>query len=114
MKYLFAGLVLILSATCFAKVNCKLVQGNVEGQVEEIEMAHLNGRGKHKFVKDFAAGKLASYLVEIDKVTEDVRVEVRSGSDLTLSSWSSFDSTGVMQIEKKEVNGSFTMIYCEK
>ena len=114
MKNILLSCVLVTSVSAFAEVNCKLLQGNSSGEVVEVKMNHLNGASKHKFIKNFAAGKLASYSVEIDKLTEDIRVEVKSDDELVLTSWSSFDSTNVMQIERREDNGSSTMIYCEK
>lgn len=110
MKLLIGTLTLALTTTTFANVHCKLIQSNSRGEVFDTEMAYLNGATNHKFFKSGST----TYLVEVNKKNNDIRVEVKNGEELVLSSWSSFDSAGVMQIERKESDNLYTMIYCQK
>ena len=111
MKVLFGTLILAFSASAMANVYCKLSYNKPNGEVvSEGKMAYLNGTMNHKF---FTRGTPA-YSVYIDKTNDNIRVEVTSGEEILLTSWSSFDNVGVMQIQRKETNGIYTLIYCQK
>ena len=110
MKILFTTLSLTISLSSIARVDCKLFHSNSEGEVFSSEMVYTDRILKHEFTK---SGPI-NYLVEVYKNSNDVRVEVKKGFQIVLSSWASFDRTGVMQIEFRESKNLSSMIYCEK
>ena len=110
MKFLFGTLILAFSASAMANVYCKGTQSNPNGEISEVKMAYSERTLNHKF---FSRGTPA-YAVYIDKTNDNIRVEVTKGEEILLTTWSSFDNVGVMQIQRKESNGSTTTIYCQK